>query len=197
MSLLQAIRPTLRLCWWLLSLLLESPPLQLIYSNRSHQCSAVLFSIRFADLTCLLQWWFKKSGVVLVIWSVIHRGLGQGQQLNSCYWLSKKKWHRCWPCHKFAAPVPMPPAVQTSLLKTDCVCILVAEIVWGFVISTLWSQRRRFLKDFTFSSAKGATLCCALTRLENKAVFKWKSPAFSSLHPYKLNMTSCFCHSSY
>jgi len=108
---------------------------------------------------------------------------------EKCYW--------CWPYQKFAAPVRVLPAVQTSFLKTDCICILVAKIVWGFVISTLWSQRSKFLNNFAFSPAKGTTLCRAWTRLENKAVFKWKSPAFSSLHSYKWNMTSCFCHSSY
>lgn len=124
---------------------------------------------------------------------------GPGPRPTTQFMLSaeQEKCHWCCPCHKFAAPVPMPPAVQTSLLKTICICILVAKIVWGFVISTLWSQRSKFLNNFAFSSAKGATLCYALTRLENKAVSKWKSPAFSSSHSYKLNMTSCFCHSSY
>lgn len=102
-----------------------------------------------------------------------------------------------WPCHKSAALVPIPPAVQISPLKTNYVCILAAEIVWGFVISALWSQRNKFLHNFAFSSAKGTTLCCAVRKLEDKTVFKEISPGFSMLHSSKLSMTSCFCHSSY
>lgn len=64
--------------------------------------------------------------------SVAHRDLGQGQQLNSCYWLSKKNATGADLVINPQPLSPTPPAVQTSLLKTDCICVLVARIVWVF-----------------------------------------------------------------